>query len=58
MSAPLLSWILVTLTGIRGRSIQKKVGIRRDEGREAFYFCVFHAEHSGMAMHLKLIDDH
>ena len=52
MSAPLLSWILVTLTGVRGRSIQEEKG--GPEGREASHFCVFHAEHSGMDMHLKL----
>ena len=57
MSAPLLSWILVTLTGIRGRSIQKKRGGSEKMKVEKHFIFVFHAEHSGMAMHLKLIDD-
>ena len=33
---------------------RRKGWTRRDEGREASYFCVFHAEHSGMDMYLKL----
>ena len=39
----------ITLTGVRGRSIQEEKGGPEEMKAEKHLFCVFHAEYSGMA---------